>query len=315
MTEEIIRDALLDFTVRDYEVSLKAQGTPDLPDYLGSTLRGALAMAMRRTLCSDLGALCGECKYCSDCGYAQIFEPELDGSLPHLEGARDVPRPFVIRPPLPGQPTSPELIFHILLFGDSFNYLPHLIFALQAMAEVGLGARRDKFSLTRVTCGEKMIFTSQEGKLQGLGEPVRPEILFGSQSQISGVTCQFITPLRVKYKSRLGPDLTFEVFVRTLMRRISSLSRLYCGFDPQLPYKELVSSSKNIEVTRSHLNWKDWQRYSNRQKTSMQMGGMLGSISYSGELEVFRPLVNLGRYTHVGKGTIFGLGSYNAWWE
>lgn len=316
ITEERIRAALRGFTVRKYEITLTPVGNPNLPEYLGSTLRGALAMAMRRTVCSDLRAACGGCKYHKSCAYASLFEPQVEEALPNLKGVKEVPRPFVLRPPLVGTPLLPELVFEIVLFGNSWHFLPHIVFALQTMSEEGLGAGRDKFEFRRVTCGDELIFDAKVGKLRSMGNPLGEDTLFGSsQGPAKGLTCEFLTPLRVKYQSHLGPELTFEVFLRALMRRISTLARLYCGFEPDVPYKEMVSCSKEIVMTRNELKWKEWQRYSNRQKTRMQMGGMTGLVTYEGDLTAFRPLVNLGRYTHAGKGTIFGLGRYNAWWE
>jgi hypothetical protein len=39
-------------------------------------------------------------------------------------------------------------------------------------------------------------------------------------------------------------------------------------------------------------------------------GGVVGSVTYAGDLAPFRPLLALGMLVHVGKGAVFGNGQY-----
>ncbi len=58
------------------------------------------------------------------------------------------------------------------------------------------------------------------------------------------------------------------------------------------------------------IRWVDWERYSARPETRMLMGGFVGTAAFAGELAEFLPLLRLGEWVHVGKGTVMGLGLY-----
>ncbi|PID64654.1 MAG: hypothetical protein CR963_00115, partial [Gammaproteobacteria bacterium] len=51
-----------------------------------------------------------------------------------------------------------------------------------------------------------------------------------------------------------------------------------------------------------------WQRYSQRQRQKMPLDGIMGTVTYEGELAEFMPLVEFCTQTHIGKQTAFGLG-------
>ena len=42
----------------------------------------------------------------------------------------------------------------------------------------------------------------------------------------------------------------------------------------------------------------------------MSLCGVIGTVSYEGDISEFMSLLKLGEYVHVGKGTSFGLGKY-----
>ncbi|NOZ51787.1 MAG: CRISPR system precrRNA processing endoribonuclease RAMP protein Cas6 [Gammaproteobacteria bacterium] len=66
-------------------------------------------------------------------------------------------------------------------------------------------------------------------------------------------------------------------------------------------------------MSTSNTRWDDWSRpqHSDLQKEQMKFGGLLGTITYAGDLEPFIPYLALGEWIHIGGKTSFGLGKYN----
>jgi CRISPR/Cas system endoribonuclease Cas6 (RAMP superfamily) len=42
----------------------------------------------------------------------------------------------------------------------------------------------------------------------------------------------------------------------------------------------------------------------------MKLGGVVGEITYEGDITAFMPYLKAGEILHIGKGTSFGLGKY-----
>ena len=109
----------------------------------------------------------------------------------------------------------------------------------------------------------------------------------------------------------LQAGLSFELLARNLLRRISMLAAVHGSEPMNLDYRGLIERAATIETHSSELNWWDWERYSNRQKTKMKLGGFAGEVVYEGkDIEGFLPLIAAGEILHVGAGTSFGLGKY-----
>ncbi len=105
-------------------------------------------------------------------------------------------------------------------------------------------------------------------------------------------------------------QLEFHILIRNLLRRISLLSYFHCEKELDIDFKGIIERARDVRVEKSNLTWFDWERYSNRQETTMMLGGFVGSVAFAGEFEPFLPFLLLGEYIHVGKGTSFGLGKY-----
>jgi hypothetical protein len=121
------------------------------------------------------------------------------------------------------------------------------------------------------------------------------------------------TPLRLKSRGDLVTRLTPREFFYHLCQRLSNLLFLYAEPSGETwDFKPLLAEAEKLDM-RATLRWWDWERYSARQQTAMNFGGLIGGFELSGPpaiLEKFLPLLKMGEWLHVGKGTTFGLGKY-----
>jgi len=65
-----------------------------------------------------------------------------------------------------------------------------------------------------------------------------------------------------------------------------------------------------VQTAAAEVRWVDWERFSTRQQREMNLGGIVGTVTYAGEVAPFMPLLRLGELVHVGKAAVFGNGRY-----
>ncbi|MGB8657438.1 MAG: CRISPR system precrRNA processing endoribonuclease RAMP protein Cas6 [Candidatus Zixiibacteriota bacterium] len=231
----------------------------------------------------------------------------------------ETPHPFIIVPPLEKKryyEAGEKLNFGLVLVGKAIEYLPYFIFTFQELGNIGIGKKKGKFSLSKVHGSdsndqETIIYDAGQSKIVNLPQVKFPFRENNGQRNEQQLTLNFLTPVRVKYEGSLGTQLDFHVLIRNLLRRISTLAYFHCDEDQSsIDFKGLIQKAKEIRIARNGLRWYEWERYSARQDTRMNMGGFVGKITYEGNLSEFIPFIEAGELVHVGKGTSFGLGKF-----
>jgi hypothetical protein len=288
-----------------------------LPAYKGSTLRGSFGHAFKRVTCALTEADCDTCLLRNKCAYSYVFFTPPPPSATRMRKYPHAPHPFILEPPdqakqiyAPGE----SLAFGVVLIGKGMEYLPYFVFAFSELGKHGMGKGNKTFTLESVShvtpAGKRPIFTAQEKLLDESQEPMRLSDLRGPDPALNRVRVNFLTPARVISEGRLSPQVEFSLLVRSLLRRLSTLAYFHCGVELALDYKGIIQRASNVSVETSSLVWYDWERYSSRQDARLKVGGVLGSVTYTGPVQEFIPLLVLGEHLHVGKATSMGLGKY-----
>ncbi len=316
------------FPFKRFEFHIRPEEQLILPSYKGSTLRGGFGNAFRKIVCALKIKECGGCLLKDRCIYSYVFETPPPPDARMMRKYTSAPHPFIIEPP-PGTRRSygpeDELIFGLTLIGRAVDYLPYFIYTFDELGRTGIGRGRGRYELKTVRSGaeDRVIYSSDTKTL----ESFKPTIMPFPQNWESGLnagakeskaaprpcslTLNFLTPTRIIYNGGLTLELEFHILIRSLLRRLSLLYYFHCGGDPSpWDFRGIIERAKEIKIKKRNLKWYDWERYSSRQETKMNMGGFVGEITFEGDIAPFMPLIKAGEVLHVGKGTGFGLGKY-----
>uniref|UniRef100_UPI0040560980 CRISPR system precrRNA processing endoribonuclease RAMP protein Cas6 n=1 Tax=Candidatus Electrothrix sp. TaxID=2170559 RepID=UPI0040560980 len=245
--------------------------------------------------------------------YEQLFEAGKDGA---------VPKPFVLLPPLDRQEqyaVGQHFTCELTLFGRAEQYFPICHAALEFLGrEMGLGRNRGKFTVEGVDRACPLSGTPSAAALSSL---TCGDIAYACPVLINNDSLTIHLPTRLRLKADghlLSRAPEFHLFLARLLGRINTLSGLYGSGKIQEPEQraELVALARkciHLDGQRTDARWQELPRFSGRQKQWMKFGGLLGSVTWQGTAEDFRPFLPylaIGEWMHVGGKSSFGLGKY-----
>lgn len=328
----------MNISYKKFSITIIAEEELYLPYYTGSTFRGGFGNAFRRIACVLKIQDCLNCMLKSKCIYSYIFETPSDNGaeIMNMHKYEKVPHPFIIEPPLINSKLKPTVIsppkdskiiqpgtsidLNLVLIGKAIDFLPYFIFTFEQLGNFGIGKSRGRFRIDKIEevkkDGDKTyretVYTGEEKTIK----KSEPDIIhlpddFKPSGGSTMVTLNFLTPLRIKYNRNLVVKPEFHIFMRSLLRRLALLSYFHCGGQkPQFNHREIIGYAEGVKIRSNSLRWFDWERYSSRQDTRMRLGGLIGEVTYEGDITPFIPFLKAGEILHIGKATTFGLGRY-----
>lgn len=288
-----------------------------LPAYLGSALRGAFGHSLKRLACTTRQESCQGCALIQSCAYSYIFETPPPPDTPVMRKYTAAPHPFVFNLPLNSRDaidTDGNLRFGMTLFGHANQHLPFVFVALESAGQHGLGPERIELTLESVE-QQSSLQVDQWQTIYCPGQTLDPQP--GALPEVppmpQRVRLHFHTPVRLQQSGRLVTPETFDFssLFNNLLRRISMLIRFHTDTPFDTDFQQLSHASREVSLADQQLRMHHWNRYSSRQKTRMKMDGLIGHIELDMTgLDAFWPWLWLGQWTHAGKATSMGLGSY-----
>jgi len=284
------------------------------PGKAANILRGALGTVFRRIACVPE---CRDEKTCEgrhSCPYAKVFAPVAGASGP--SGLADSPRPFVFRARhLDGRAIHAGQPFHFDLnvFAMDTIVLAYFVLTFSALAREGLGPRRGKADLRYVRrlpaagLPEQIIYDSVTQNMAGAVDPVAVE-LDPLPSAPSKIRVEFLSPTELKHEHRIAARPEFPILFGRIRDRISTLRSLYGAGPLEIDFQGSGTRAAAVKMTACEGGRVEAERRSSRTGQSHSIGGFVGVAEYEGDLAEFLPYLEAGRWTGVGRQSVWGKG-------
>jgi hypothetical protein len=291
------------FFLTRYEITIQALETIRLGPVKSSALRGGFGHSFKQKTCLNYSE-CKDKEYCpigNGCPYGYVFETSPPPDSEALRSFSDVPRPFIFETAIDNKLTfrpGEKLTFDLILIGRANTYCQRFFDTFRLMGEQrGLGKTRGKYTLLSMD-PLASYDTATISEYVGTLSPTQ-------------IRLEFITPTQLKHRGRLLTQMPeFDVLVNKLVSRLSSLSYFHCGERLEIDFRNYIDEAANVRIVDHRFSSKEWSRRSGRQNQRVDMGGVVGEVTYRGDLTDYLSLLALGELVHVGKGAVFGNGHY-----
>lgn len=309
--------------------SVRAATSLEIDATSGVAFRSSFFDAIWGRFCSNKDApSCAACPLHSLCPVSAIVAP-LREENPR---GQDIPRPYVIVPPLVGvrrYQAGESFSFGLTLIGSIVQLLPYILLSLPQFEAGGLGralaentGRRGQFQVEKVetyhpfTQETQTIYAEGQTQVQAPAITIHAEEWSRQAARLNQerVTLRFITPLRLVDREHLVKRPLFRPFIHRLLERYCALESHYGNQQVGMTWEEkeaYLRQAEAIVCTEDHATWFEISSYSNRQKRSTPLSGLLGEATFEGNLAPFLTLLVIGELLHVGKNAVKGSGQYH----
>jgi len=260
--------------------------TPEkAPYFKGSMLRGAMGYALKKVVCINPSYQCEGCFAQENCLYYTFYE------------AKNMPHAYRFDIVL-GEDTYD---FGLYLFEDACTKLPYVLSAIHKMlTKQGLGKDNKTIKDFTITVNNQEVYREDAFKNLNTLEPKLMEVEC-LLPQKQNLLIKLKTPLRIKKNNCfLKDDVDVEDILRSIHQRYTELTT-------GEPYAKLYRTP-NYTLILKKLEHKILIRKSNRQKSTMNMDGVMGELVLNNIDEKSYNLLKLGEIIGVGKQTVLGLG-------
>ncbi|MBU1668179.1 CRISPR system precrRNA processing endoribonuclease RAMP protein Cas6 [bacterium] len=267
-----------------HHIKIETQTKKNHSYFTGSMFRGALGYALKKVVCINPSYMCDNCFAKNNCLFYAFYEEKNVAHNYRLDielGKKDYS-------------------FGLYLFSDACTKLPYVLSAIHQMfTEQGLG--RDKAKISDFTIkvdGEEIYDGKEFRKFDFIEQNSKAPQL---DNFCPNIKIKLKTPLRIKKSNRfLRDDVDIEDILRSIYQREQEI--FYGNKVYKLEYKPSYLTILKM------LKYQELIRKSNRQKTKMNMDGVVGEIAVMGIDEQSYRLLKLGEIIGVGKQTVMGLG-------
>lgn len=302
------------FQVSRYKFDLILTEDLVLPPYKGFAFRGTMGHVLHELACTIHGEECRLCPFCQTCAYGYLFETVPDGTVRDARKFSSYPRPYVMNPPLEHKQNFhryDRLSFEMVLIGRGHEFLSHIVATFDEIGRRGMRDETGRFLIDRVTAisaqGEETD-AWRSGIFTGKHQNITWEDL-ETGALVDTIRLDFMTPLLIECKGvAISTAPVFNLLVESLHRRAALLHDFHGS--GTFEYAQLPGGTSDVIIASDEMKWRSMARITNRQDKKLKIGGLVGSVTYKGNIGPYVQLLRLGELIGVGKSTVFGFGGY-----
>ncbi len=262
-----------------------------LPDWLASTIRGAIGMRMIHRNCLREEVDCTKCSRKDSCVTGIMFgkRSERESDLCAM--------PFVV---CNCHQEGCVIEFELRLFGRGIEILNDILCVLRN--GLVLGSHKTLFHLEDLhdLIGNRSLIYD--------GEILFPEVgkLVFSECEMKSLRVEFVSPLVCKRK---GDEIDFDYFLRACVRRVTGM---WTANDMTFStdFDELFARAKTVKTVNRKLKAVPMERHSSRTGTSLSKVGLVGTFEFCGELTEASKWLLMAEKMGIGKMCVMGLGQF-----
>lgn len=277
--------------------------------YLLFSVKSGFAQSFQQAVCRADG-LCPGCRFRPDCAYHAVFSRELASDSDAVKRFQKPSVPFVFQIPVLETPLRKgcEVELGLVLIGSATRFLGEFCTVLRDHFPRGASRAPFPCAISRIESvgcsGYRTLLATDSGSVASdLLTTISLEDLAALDTLAARrLHLRMVSPLRIAHDGGFYHEFSFSPFIRTLLRRISSLAYYYYGSILEMDYKRLAVLAESITVTESSFHWHEWR--------SGRLAGITGEGVLCGDLSDFHPALLLGEYLHCGKDAAFGFGRF-----
>lgn len=231
-------------------------------------------------------------------------------SLLFAEQAR-LGRLYALRPPFEEISPGGDFELGLNLFGEATEYAVVCAQALARLGEMGLGTPRGFFDVLSARVEGQPDFLHRDEGLRYWPLPLQVARWCDEGRAVSRLQLRLRTPLRIKDGNAVlnsAPD--FHQVIRRVLGRLAQICEAAGERNPLSPSDaERLLTESGLITTLSHdVHWAEIKRRSSRTAQTMHFGGLVGDMTFAGNLTPFAGLLALSECMQLGGKTTFGFG-------
>jgi hypothetical protein len=264
----------------------------------------------RQSCCRYGSKTCQACSAPSACPYLDVFSQKLSADPDVVRRHQKPPLPFAFKiRQLPDNGSCLEIC--LVVVGNAVNHLPVFIAAVHEMTE---STYEKCHGVSADIIGSYCLdYQSVRHELEtSSNDPLNLILLscleiMNNTADSVDISLILESPLRLVSAGSVLHTMNFSAFLRSQLRRCSSLFAYYGDGELDIDYSGLSAAAIHVNCLSDGIKYVQpfWSQ-------RPICAGLTGLSVFGGVSSGILPLLTLGSYLNAGKGASFGMGAYRA---